>query len=110
MPSSRIVTSEIDQAIGAAIRTARTIQGINQSKLGEPLGITFQQIQKIESGINRLSASALVVLCKTLKISPMDILGPHMGEGADTAGLMTQLADTRKQLADLKASIRALVK
>jgi transcriptional regulator with XRE-family HTH domain len=48
-----------DVYIGSRIRTRRMLIGLSQEKLGEALGITFQQIQKYEKGANRVSAGRL---------------------------------------------------
>ena len=50
---------DIDRHVGAQLRMRRTILGLNQSQLGEAAGITFQQVQKYENGVNRISASKL---------------------------------------------------
>ena len=110
MPSSRIITSEMDIKIGQAIRAVRIARGISQTDLGKVLGVTFQQLQKQESGKNRLSVSALVLICQKLGVSPMDIIGPLIGEPSDTAGLIDQVASLKQQLSDLKSSIRSAVK
>ncbi len=52
-------TSSLDSYIGDRIRTRRIMLGLSQEKLAESLGITFQQIQKYERGVNRVSASQL---------------------------------------------------
>ena len=49
----------IDIHVGSRIRLRRTMLGMSQEKLGESLGITFQQIQKYEKGTNRVGASRL---------------------------------------------------
>lgn len=49
----------IDIHVGHRLRAARMARGISQEKMGELLGITFQQIQKYEKGANRISASRL---------------------------------------------------
>ncbi len=49
----------IDVHVGSRIRLRRTMMGMSQEKLGESLGITFQQIQKYEKGTNRVGASRL---------------------------------------------------
>ncbi|WP_413207752.1 helix-turn-helix domain-containing protein [Rhodospirillum sp. A1_3_36] len=54
--------TEIDVAIGQRIRTLRRVRGITQTKLGEALGVSFQQIQKYEKGVNTLGPSQLVRL------------------------------------------------
>ena len=48
---------EVDLYVGRRIRLRRRILGISQTKLGDALGLTFQQIQKYENGTNRVSAS-----------------------------------------------------
>ncbi|UXT42526.1 helix-turn-helix transcriptional regulator [Agrobacterium tumefaciens] len=49
----------IDVHVGSRIRLRRTMSGMSQERLGDSLGITFQQIQKYERGANRVSASRL---------------------------------------------------
>lgn len=49
----------IDVHVGSRIRLRRTMLGMSQEKLGESLGITFQQVQKYEKGTNRVGASRL---------------------------------------------------
>ena len=48
---------EVDLHVGSRIRLRRRILGISQTKLGDALGLTFQQNQKYENGTNRVSAS-----------------------------------------------------
>ena len=56
----------IDGHVGSRVRTRRTLLGLNQTQLGDALGITFQQVQKYEKGSNRVSASRLYQMSKTL--------------------------------------------
>ena len=49
----------IDRHVGSRIRMHRMLAGISQERLGESLGVTFQQVQKYEKGSNRVSASRL---------------------------------------------------
>ena len=49
----------IDVHVGSRVRLRRTMLGLSQEKLGDSLGITFQQIQKYEKGTNRMGASRL---------------------------------------------------
>jgi transcriptional regulator with XRE-family HTH domain len=51
--------NRVDVYVGARLRMRRVMLGMSQSKLGELLGVTFQQIQKYEKGVNRISASRL---------------------------------------------------
>ncbi|MBO0662805.1 helix-turn-helix domain-containing protein [Jiella sp. MQZ9-1] len=58
--------SDIDRQIAARIRLARLETGMSQEKLAEALGITFQQVQKYEKGLNRISAGRLREIADTL--------------------------------------------
>lgn len=59
----------IDVHVGNRMRMRRQIIGMSQEKLGELLGITFQQVQKYEKGSNRISASRLYYSAKTLGVA-----------------------------------------
>ncbi len=58
----------IDVHVGSRIRMRRQLVNMSQEKLGELLGITFQQVQKYEKGANRISASRLFFSAKTLGV------------------------------------------
>ena len=58
----------IDTHVGSRVRLRRTMLGMSQEKLGEALGITFQQIQKYEKGTNRIGASRMQQIAATLKV------------------------------------------
>ncbi len=60
--------SYIDVHVGARIRMRRQLINMSQERLGELLGITFQQVQKYEKGSNRISASRLFYASKTLGV------------------------------------------
>jgi transcriptional regulator with XRE-family HTH domain len=59
----------VDQYIGARMRESRRALSMTQESLGELLGVTFQQIQKYESGLNRVSAARLFEICEALDVS-----------------------------------------
>jgi transcriptional regulator with XRE-family HTH domain len=61
--------SAIDVHVGTRVRLRRMLLGMSQEKLGECLGLTFQQIQKYEKGVNRIGASRLYELAKVLSVS-----------------------------------------
>lgn len=72
-PSSRGRTASgkpnpIDVHVGARVRLRRTLLGMSQEKLGEALGLTFQQVQKYERGANRVGASRLFDLSRVLDV------------------------------------------
>lgn len=58
----------IDVHVGTRIRMRRQLINMSQERLGELLGITFQQVQKYEKGANRISASRLFYTAKTLGV------------------------------------------
>lgn len=58
----------IDVYVGSRIRLRRNLLGMSQEKLGEQLGITFQQIQKYEKGTNRVGASRLQAISEILEV------------------------------------------
>lgn len=60
--------SPIDVHVGSRIRLRRTLMGLSQERLGEALGLTFQQVQKYERGINRVGASRLYDLARALDV------------------------------------------
>src|SRR6187399_406086 len=58
----------IDIHVGGRIRLRRTLLGMSQEKLGEALGLTFQQVQKYERGANRIGASRLQQISEVLQV------------------------------------------
>jgi transcriptional regulator with XRE-family HTH domain len=58
----------IDMHVGARLRLRRTLLGLSQEKLGEAIGLTFQQVQKYERGANRIGASRLFDIARVLDV------------------------------------------
>src|SRR5712671_7409467 len=58
----------VDIHVGARMRQRRTLLGMSQTKLGDAVGLTFQQIQKYERGSNRVSSSRLFEFAKVLDV------------------------------------------
>jgi len=58
----------VDIHVGARVRLRRTLLGMSQEKLGEAIGLTFQQIQKYERGANRIGSSRLYDLSRVLDV------------------------------------------
>jgi transcriptional regulator with XRE-family HTH domain len=76
----------VDLHVGARIRMRRKILGVSQERLADDLGLTFQQVQKYERGANRVSASKLYEIAKSLKASTsyfFDGLADPAGEFAE---------------------------
>jgi transcriptional regulator with XRE-family HTH domain len=103
-----------DIHVGSRIRMRRKMLGLSQEKLGEKLGITFQQIQKYEKGTNRVGASRLQQISEILQV-PVSFLfdggpsgaanGEGFGEGASPAYVSDFLA-TSEGLALTRAFTR----
>ncbi len=58
----------VDVHVGARLRRRRTLLGMTQTTLGDRLGVSFQQMQKYENGMNRISASRLFVLSRVFDV------------------------------------------
>ena len=75
-----------DTAVGRRIRLARSAAGLNQTQLARDVGVTFQQIQKYEKGTNRVSASRMALIARSLGVTNAHL----MGEGEPESGAMGQ--------------------
>jgi len=70
----------IDAHVGSRIRLRRTLLGMTQEKLGEALGLTFQQVQKYERGLNRIGSGRLYRLSQILDV-PVSFFFDDLPEG-----------------------------
>jgi transcriptional regulator with XRE-family HTH domain len=80
----------VDRHVGSRVRMRRMLIGMSQEKLGEALGITFQQIQKYEKGTNRIGASRLHQIARVLGVSV-----EFFYEGAPELGNVEGFAEDR---------------
>ncbi len=86
--------SPIDIHVGGRIRLRRTLLGLSQERLGDLLGLTFQQVQKYERGVNRVGASRLFDLSRVLDVPisfffddmPEPLMTVYGGQSANIAG------------------------
>ena len=114
----------VDRHVGDRIRMRRKIQGMSQEKLGDALGITFQQVQKYEKGTNRIGASRLQHIASIQQV-PISfffegapglpyVLDESSGDVSDFLATSEGVALTKAymhiQNAKLRRSIFALVK
>jgi len=74
----------IDIHVGSRVRLRRTLLGMSQEKLGEAIGLTFQQVQKYERGANRVGASRLYDLSRVLDV-PVSYFFEEMRPGVASA-------------------------
>jgi transcriptional regulator with XRE-family HTH domain len=97
--------SPIDVHVGSRIRLRRTLLGMSQERLGEALGLTFQQVQKYERGVNRVGASRLFDLSRVLDV-PISFFFDDMPEslastyGSHATRRTTGFADVQDGFAD----------
>lgn len=73
----------VDVLVGKRIRARRTALGLTQAELGQAIGVRFQQVQKYETGANRVSASRLWAIAEFLDV---DVVFFFDGIVADTPG------------------------
>lgn len=73
---------DIDRHVGSRVRSRRMLIGMSQEKLGDALGLTFQQVQKYEKGSNRVSASKLFEVSQALGVGIDHFFRGVNGEGA----------------------------
>jgi len=104
-PAAEGRPSPIDVHVGTRIRLRRTLLGMSQERLGEALGLTFQQVQKYERGVNRVGASRLFDLSRVLDI-PISFFFDDLPEslastyGAPMSRRTTGFADTQDSFTD----------
>ena len=100
-----------DVYVGSRVRMRRKMLGLSQEKLGEKLGITFQQIQKYEKGTNRVGASRLQAMATALEV-PVSYFFPDavasQGDGLQEEGatFMMDFLSTTEGLELSRAFVR----
>jgi len=90
---SEALADPVDIAVGARIRLLRKVRGLSQQALAEAAGVTFQQIQKYERGANRVSASMLSRIARTLGAPVSEMfgeVGPASGAIDEVAALLAE--------------------
>lgn len=91
----------IDKAVGARIRTYRKALGLSQTELADSIGVRFQQVQKYESGANRVAASRLWQIAETLGVSVVSLFQDLRDEPASSRE-SCELLDLFHRLPDSK--------
>jgi transcriptional regulator with XRE-family HTH domain len=76
----------IDRHVGTRIRMQRMISGLSQTALGKAVGVTFQQVQKYEKGVNRVGASRLQQIANVLKVRPDFFFAETSAKAVGNAG------------------------
>jgi transcriptional regulator with XRE-family HTH domain len=88
----------VDIYVGKRLRLRRTILGLSQESVAKAIGITFQQIQKYERGVNRMSASRLHDFAKVMSV-PINYFFEGFDESAGTKGTPEQVASGMEESA-----------
>ncbi len=84
----------IDSYVGSQVRMRRQLLGLSQERLADQIGVTFQQVQKYEKGMNRIGASRLQRIAEVLNTSPSFFFQQDPNEPLSLAGLdLTVTAD-----------------
>ena len=97
----------IDKHVGSRVRMKRILLGMSQEKLGEALGLTFQQVQKYEKGANRIGASRLQEIAKILQAQPSFFFdGAPQGEAIAAEGFAE--APSSQFVVDFISSVEGL--
>jgi transcriptional regulator with XRE-family HTH domain len=105
------VPNPIDKHVGSRLRMRRVMLGMSQEKLGDAFGLTFQQVQKYEKGVNRMGASRLQQAAQILDVSVPFFFegapgGHKMGEGAPSPTYVNEFVSSEDGLRLIKAFIR----
>ena len=85
MPPKLPASDPVDVHIGSRLRSERQARGLSQTELGAALGVTFQQVQKYERGVNRVSASTLFRAATALGL-PIAAFFPEASAGKQETG------------------------
>ena len=93
----------VDRHVGSRVRMRRIMLGMSQEKLGEGLGLTFQQIQKYEKGTNRIGASRIQQISEILRV-PVSFLF----EGSPGSSAVFNEAPSPTYIADFLATAEGL--
>ena len=83
--------TDADRFIGNRIRARRVLIGMSQERLGEILGVTFQQVQKYERGVNRIGAARLQDIAAALGVPITYFYEQTGGDGAQSSGMSGDL-------------------
>lgn len=86
----------VDVHVGNRLRVRRSLLGLSQEKLAEAIGLTFQQIQKYERGVNRISAGRLYQFSKILEV-PVNYFYDQAGAAANSSSPAFGLSDNEQE-------------
>jgi transcriptional regulator with XRE-family HTH domain len=112
MPSK--APNPVDKHVGSRVRMRRLMVGMSQERLGDALGLTFQQIQKYEKGTNRIGASRIQQISEILQVpvsflfegAPAGSVNPDGISDAPSPAYVADFLATSEGLALIRAFTR----
>jgi transcriptional regulator with XRE-family HTH domain len=101
-----------DKHVGSRVRMRRMMLGMSQEKLGDALGLTFQQVQKYEKGTNRIGASRLQQIAHILQVPVAFFFegGPSLPAGSSADATSAEYVSDFLSTADGLALTRAFIR
>ncbi len=108
-----IVPHPVDIHVGRRMRQQRELCGLTQVELARQLGLSFQQVQKYETGANRISSSRMWQVCKVLDMTPEHFFEGLEGKkqrGRRPRGIAEELQDgpSARQVLDLNKAFKQI--
>lgn len=115
MPVDATATADIDRIVGRRVRSLRMGRGLAQHQLASKLGVSFQQLQKYESGSNRIAASKLWILSKLLSVDISEFFGDLKSEQSAKGEIYADALEAAVMLSSIsdetvRASLMALIR
>lgn len=102
MQKTKGKADETDVFVGDRVKILRAAAGLSQTELAEAVGITFQQVQKYESGKNRVAAGRLAIIAETLG-APIAAFFPN-----EENRLVETIESQRREIEHLKTLIKGV--
>jgi transcriptional regulator with XRE-family HTH domain len=98
----------VDLHVGLKIRDRRRELGLSQTDLGSEVGISYQQMQKYERGVNRVGASRLAAIAKALKVPVAYFFPGDETQNPTNVGIAAQIVDLQTRLSFIQDELERL--
>ncbi|MEA2818274.1 MAG: hypothetical protein QOJ86_278 [Bradyrhizobium sp.] len=99
-------STDIDALVGERVRSRRIQARISQAKLGEALGVTFEQVQKYEKGVSRIGSGRLFKIAEVLECNVMDFFESVGGDGTAAYKTFAEFLATEEGVAIIEAMVK----
>jgi len=104
--TSKRGTTGMDRTIGVRLRARRLETHLSQTDLADKLGVSFQQVQKYEKGVNRIGSARLVEIAKFLQVDPSYFFGDMKNNGHGSASKFIEFLATSDGVAINEAMMK----